>query len=261
MHNYSTNLLKDKVVIIIGGAGTIGRKFISAVAENQGIAIIADLDENKCLSLSKEFNNPLIDYHIVDFTSKESLGKIIDNIYEKYKRIDSVVNCVNTPSSGCFEDTSFEEFCNNISLHQGGYFLSTQQFTFFFKKQGFGNIINISSIQGITSPKFDTYSGIFINGNPMTSDIDYTCSKHAIIAMTRYLAKYFKRSKIRFNCISPGGILEKQPVEFIERYNKYCTNKGMLNAEDLKGALIFLLSDHSEYVNGQNIVVDDGWSL
>lgn len=252
-----TNLLSGKVIVVIGGAGTIGRKFVEAIIENQGIAIIGDTR----LIDTTEINLHSVESEIVDFNSKDSLCAVIEKVVSKYGKIDAVVNSVNTPSSGFFEDTTYEEFCNNISLHQGGYFLSTQQFSLFFKKQGFGNVINIASIQGITSPKFDTYKGVLINGNPMTSDIDYTCSKHAIIAMTKYLAKYFKNYNIRFNCISPGGILDKQPEEFIERYNAYCINKGMLNAEDLKGALVFLLADMSKFVNGQNIVVDDGWSL
>ena len=69
------------------------------------------------------------------------------------------------------------------------------------------------------------------------------------------------KDQIRCNCISPGGILDNQPSEFLERYKRNCLSKGMIDGEDLKGALLFLLSDSSSYVNGQNIIVDDGFTL
>ena len=79
--------------------------------------------------------------------------------------------------------------------------------------------------------------------------------------MTKYFAKYFKNNSIRFNCISPGGILDSQSITFIKQYNNFCLNKGMLNCKDISGSLIFLLSDLSKSINGQNIIVDDGFTL
>jgi enoyl-[acyl-carrier-protein] reductase (NADH) len=75
------------------------------------------------------------------------------------------------------------------------------------------------------------------------------------------LAKYFKGKNVRFNCISPGGISAGQPVKFLKEYNKFCLTKGMLSGKDVSGALIYLLSDASSMVNGQNIIIDDGFSL
>ena len=73
--------------------------------------------------------------------------------------------------------------------------------------------------------------------------------------------EYFKKEKIRVNAISPGGILDSQPKDFLKKYNQQCLTKGMLDKQDLNGVLIFLLSDMSRYINGQNIIVDDGFSL
>ena len=71
----------------------------------------------------------------------------------------------------------------------------------------------------------------------------------------------YKNQNIRVNCLSPGGIQDGQPEIFLKNYAKNCNSKGMLDSDDLVGALIFLLSDSSQFVNGQNIIVDDGWSL
>jgi NAD(P)-dependent dehydrogenase (short-subunit alcohol dehydrogenase family) len=95
----------------------------------------------------------------------------------------------------------------------------------------------------------------------MTMPVEYACIKSGIISLTKYIAKYYKGYNIRANCISPGGIYNNQPEEFVRKYNSYCLNKGMLNKEDINGTLIFLLSDMSKYINGQNIVIDDGFSL
>jgi NAD(P)-dependent dehydrogenase (short-subunit alcohol dehydrogenase family) len=75
------------------------------------------------------------------------------------------------------------------------------------------------------------------------------------------MAKLFKNQHIRVNCISPGGILDKQPPTFLNAYKANALNKGMLDASDLTGTLVFLLSENSQYINGQNIVVDDGFIL
>ena len=125
-----------------------------------------------------------------------------------------------------------------------------------FKKQGFGNLILISSILGVSTPKFDQYKGTKIK-----TPIEYSAIKSGIISITKYLAKYLKNKGIRVNCISPGGLKNNQPKKFISKYNANCLSKGLLDPEDLIGALNFLLSRDSKYINGQNIIIDDGWSL
>ena len=114
----------------------------------------------------------------------------------------------------------------------------------------------LSSIQSIKSPVFSHYKN-----TKMVSPIEYSAIKSGIIAIVKYMAKYSKNSNIRFNTISPGGIFNNQPKKFLTKYKKDCLNKGMLDPEDLISAFEFLIDDKSKYVNGQNIVVDDGWSL
>ena len=95
----------------------------------------------------------------------------------------------------------------------------------------------------------------------MQSPIDYTVVKSSTIAVTKWLSKFYRDQNIRVNCISPGGIKDNQPEIFLERYRKSCNNIGMLEPDHISGAILFLLSDLSIAINGQNIVVDDGWTL
>ncbi len=95
----------------------------------------------------------------------------------------------------------------------------------------------------------------------MTSPIEYSAVKSGIISITKYLAKYCGKKNIRVNCITPGGILDNQPKIFKQKYKKSCLNKGLLDSADLNGTILYLLSEESKYVNGQNIIIDDGWSL
>ena len=95
----------------------------------------------------------------------------------------------------------------------------------------------------------------------MYSSLEYSVAKSGINSMTSWLAKYYKNKNIRVNCVSPSGILDQQPQSFLEKYRNSCTSKGMLDPTDVAGTVLFLLSDQSKYINGQNIVIDDGWSL
>lgn len=174
-------------------------------------------------------------------------------------KIDALVNCAYPRNKNYVRDfleVEFQDFCENINIHLGGYFLTCQQFIKFFLKQRHGNIINFSSIYGVIPPRFEIYEN-----TKMIMPVEYAAIKSAIIHLTKYMAKYLKGKNIRVNCISPGGILDKQPEVFLSSYRKYCLNKGMLDKSDVVGIVIFLLSDLSMYINGQNIIVDDGFSL
>lgn len=155
-----------------------------------------------------------------------------------------------------FFDLEYEDFVENLGLNLGGYFTTSQQFAKYFQKQGYGNIINISSIYGVVAPKFEIY-----DGTTMTMPVEYAAIKSGLIHLTKYMAKYFKGMNIKVNTLSPGGIFDNQNEIFLEQYKKECLNKGMLDKSDLKGTLVYLLSDMSKYVNGQNMVVDDGFTL
>jgi NAD(P)-dependent dehydrogenase (short-subunit alcohol dehydrogenase family) len=262
-----TEILKGKVIVIAGGLGRIGTSFAKSIIENSGAVVIADIcgkSYKKFIDETLLFDESKICFSKIDITSVSSISDMIKIVSSRFGKIDAFVNTAypQTKSLGeSLENLSYEYFCESLNIHLGGYFLCMQQFTNYFLKQGFGNIINISSIQGVVMPKFETYEGITINGHPMTSEVDYTCNKVSIVAMTKYFAKFYKNKNIRYNIISPGGIIDSQPDEFVKRYKSNCINKGMLNTEDLNAALLFLLSDGAKYCNGQNIIIDDGFTL
>ena len=156
----------------------------------------------------------------------------------------------------CFEQVEYNDFCENTNLHLGGYFLVAQQLCIYFKKQGFGNIINMSSIYGVIAPRFEVY-----NKTLMTMPVEYSVIKSGILHLTRYIAKYYKGANIRCNSVSLGGIEDGQDKSFLEAYKSFALNKGMLDPSDIIGTIVFLLSNMSQFINGQNIIVDDGWTL
>ena len=178
---------------------------------------------------------------------------------KKFTVLDAAVHCAYPTSKQwgtCFEELQPEGLKEDLFKQLGGAILFSQRMIHQFQRQGHGHLIHVSSIQGIAAPKFEHYES-----TEMVSPIEYTAIKSGISSITRYLAKYCKGQNIRINCISPGGILDKQPDVFLKRYRSSCTSKGMLDAGDISGTLLYLLSDQARYVNGQNLVVDDGWTL
>ena len=254
-----SELVRDKVVIVTGGAGLLGRTFCQAIADNGGIAVVAEYDIAIAEKLCTSLENASIVPAQVNITDKNSIKTLIATISEKYGRIDALVNSAyprNKNYGKHFFDVAYSDFCENVGMNLGGYFLTSQQFAAYFEKQGYGNIINLASIYGVIAPHFEIY-----DNTPMTMPVEYAAIKSGLIHLTKYMAKYFKGKNIRVNTISLGGIEDKQPDPFLKAYKGLCLNKGMLNAKDISGTVLYLLSDLSEFVNGQNIVVDDGFTL
>lgn len=256
-------LLKDKVIVVTGGAGLLGQEFIRVIVEHGGVAIIADVNENYaqevCSVIQSQLNSDNIISVKLDITSEKSIHNLIQKVDVKFGKIDALVNNAyprNKNYGKHFFDVKYSDFVENLGLNLGGYFVTSKLFSKYFQTQGFGNIVNISSIYGIMAPKFEIYGN-----TSMTTPVEYAAIKSGLIGLTRYMAKYFKGMDIRVNAISPGGILDGQPGEFLEKYNDECLGKGMLDREDVSGTLVFLLSDMSTYINGKNIIVDDGFSV
>lgn len=257
----NTNLLSGKLVVVVGGAGLLGQSFSHAMASHGATTVIADIDQNHasvaCRNIQKRVANADLFAEMVDITDKESLQSLISRV-ATMGRIDAVVNNAyprNKHYGRKLPEVTYADFCENLNLHLGGYFLSTQQFSEYFLKQNHGHVINISSVYGVIPPRFDVYEG-----TSMTMPVEYAAIKSALQHLSLYFMRYYKGTALRFNVVSPGGIFDRQPEAFLERYKRYAQNKGMLSPDDIAGTLVYLISDLSSCVNGQNIVVDDGWS-
>ncbi len=255
--------LKNKTIIITGGAGLIGSAFSKACAEYGANVVIVDIDERGnelAKQIKKETGNNNIFFQKCDITNINNIQSLIETILNKFGKIDALVNNAyprNKNYGRKFEDVTYEDFCENVNMHLGGYFLITQQVAKVMMKQNYGNIINMASIYGFSAPKFEIYEG-----TDMTMPVEYAAIKGAIINLTKYLASYLGGYNIRVNAISPGGVFNNQPESFVKKYSeKVVLEKRMANTDDIVGVLIFLLSDASKYITGQNIVVDGGWSL
>jgi len=256
--------LEGRVVVITGGAGLIGRGFVKAVVEHGGTAIVADIEktagEQVQATLSAELGTDKIQFMEVDITRKESIQGMVDAVLSKHRRIDALVNNAyprNKNYGRRFEDVTYEDFCENLNLHLGGYFLMSQEVSRTMVKQKHGVIVNIASIYGFMAPRFELYE----NAN-FTSPVEYSAIKGGLLSLTKYLASYLGEHDIRVNAISPGGVHNNQPESFVAEYcKKTVIGNRMAESDDLAGVLVFLLSDASRYITGQNIVVDGGWSI
>lgn len=255
-------MLQDKVVVIIGGAGLLGRRIARNVALAGGLPVVADIDAERACQAAGEAGAGLDAKAlsmVTDISSEESLKATMDAVVDAHGRMDAVVLAAYPRNSNYgrkLDDVTYEDFCENVSLHLGGYFHAAKLFAQRFRKLGGGNVLVCSSIYGSAAPRFEIYEG-----TPMTMPVEYAAIKSALNHLVKYFAKYYKKTGVRFNCISPGGVLDAQPESFLAAYNSHGMTKGMLDPEDFDGAILFLLSDMSVYVNGQNLVVDDGWTL
>ena len=248
------------VVIITGAAGRIGSA-LAAFLANQGYnLLLTDINKKKLLILKKKYSYlTRVEIFSTNLNFLTNINKLFFFAIQKFKRIDAAIYCSYPKSKGFgkkFEDVKEYYLKQDLNYQIGSLILFCQRIIRFFLKFKKGNLILISSIQGLSSPKFEHYKN-----TKMVSPIEYTVSKSAIISITSYLSKYFRNKNLRINCVSPGGIEDNQPKVFKKRYRNSCNNIGLLKTNNIVPTISFLLSDDSKAINGKNIIIDDGWSL
>jgi len=248
-----------KTIIVTGGAGRIGSALAADLVKHGHKVLLGDINNSKLLKIKKKLNSKNLETFQGDLTTKNNIDRFIKFGVKKFKNIYAAVHC-SYPTSKKFgarlEDLEETYLKNDLQNQLGGSIIFSQRIMKYFLKQKKGNLILISSIQGIQAPKFNHYKNL-----NMTSPIEYSAIKSGIISITKYLSKYYKNRNIRINCVSPGGIKDNQPKLFIKRYRQSCNSKGLLDGEDISKLILFLLSDKSKYITGQNLIIDDGWSL
>ena len=240
-----------KNIILFGGSGLIGSRIYKNLIKQNHNVIIADTKKAKGLK-----NN----FHKVNAEKEFEVKKILHKILKKYKKIDVVINSIYP--SGVKKKTNFfhenkNNFLKKINSQLGAAFLINQIFINYFKKNRIeGNIIHISSIYGNYIPRFELYNHLNFD-----MPLDYLISKSSLNYLTKYLSKILLGTKIRINNISPGGIFDNQNKKFVKRYSKFTNYNSMLNVDDVIGVIDFLISSKNKKITGQNISIDDGFTL
>lgn len=251
--------LNGKYILISGGAGLIGSNIAIAVSNAGATPIIADINKNALLLISEKLKGKKHLCIESDFSNEKGIKNCIREALRAFPVIHSVVHAAYPRSEGWgsqLEDLDETNLQTDLHSQLGAAILLSKQVISYFIKAGGGNLLHISSIQGVMAPKFNHYKG-----TEMTSPIEYSAIKAGLISITRWLAKAYRNQNIRVNCISPGGIEDKQPISFLNAYREDCTNIGMLKPKDIADLVVYLLTDNSRAINGQNIVIDDGWTL
>ena len=253
--------LKDKIAVVTGGAGLIGKEIVRGLAEAGATVVIAEINGDKIKDIIKEFTELKLNviFRYLNITKELSVSNLIKFINKKYGKIDIWVNCAYPKTNDWglkLENIPLTSWQKNVNMHLNGYFICCQKIAECMKRQKSGSIINFASIYGILGPDFAIYKN-----TKMTMPAAYSAIKGGIITFTKYLASYYAKYNIRVNCLSPGGVYDKQPAVFVKRYIDRTPLKRMANKEDLVGGVIYLASDASKYVTGHNLVVDGGWSI
>lgn len=263
--------LKGKNAIITGAVGFLGKYFCIGLAEAGANVAAIDLNRTDCLKftleLQKKFRVKSVGISC-DITDKKAVKEMTNKVLNDFSSIDILVNnaCYRPKESKLlhapFEEYSLEEWNRMMNVNVNGAFLCSQSVGQAMIKQGRGgSIIQISSIYGLLGTDQRIYDKLNRSRKRCNNPAAYSVSKGAIIALTKYLASYWADKRIRVNVISPGGVQKDQDREFIDAYSIRVPMGRMAKPTELLGALIYLASDTSSYVTGQNIIVDGGFSI
>jgi NAD(P)-dependent dehydrogenase (short-subunit alcohol dehydrogenase family) len=198
----------------------------------------------------------------LDISKKPQVAEAVESVVKRYGRIDVLINNAAaqqlTVFSGSlceFEEFPLEVWQANLDVNLTGAFLCCQAVGRQMVKQGSGVILNIGSVYGVVACDQRIYGNSKIN-----SSIAYATTKSGLINFTRYLASYWQGKNIRVNCLSPGGVYNNQAPEFVEHYTYRTMLKRMATVDDLGSAVLYLVSDASQWVTGTNMIVDGGWT-
>lgn len=246
--------LNEKSIMLTGGCGLIGSAIAVALAEFGATVYVADINDNKASGMC----DSSIKFVPMDITDEADVKSAVREIHTCSGRIDVLINCAypRTTDWGLkFDQIPLDSWNKNLNDHLGGYFITCQKVAEHMKQDGGGSIINIGSIYGVVAPDFPIYEG-----TDMTMPAAYSAIKSGIIALTRYIATCFGPYRVRANVISPGGIFDHQPENFVAQYIARTPLGRMGTPEDIAGAAVYLASDASSYITGQNIIIDGGWT-
>jgi NAD(P)-dependent dehydrogenase (short-subunit alcohol dehydrogenase family) len=257
--------LQNRVALITGGAGHIGRVLAESLAELGASIAVLDVDQAAAETVAADIaanNNVKASALPLDLTDLEAVKKAPARVVEEYGRLDIVIHSAayggDTKFPGWavpFDDQTGDAFERALRVNLTSAFVLTQSARKPLSDSGHGSIVLISSIYGLVGPDMNLYEG-----TTMANPAGYGASKGGLLQLMRHLATVFAPD-VRVNAISPGGVWRQQPDAFHNRYRARTPLGRMASEEDLKGAAAYLASDLSSYVTGHNLVVDGGWTV
>jgi len=262
--------LTGKVAIVTGGAGILGRGFCQSLSAHGAQVALVDVSEASAQESAESLNATAgtdIFPVVCDVSDPQSVKSMVNAVVKRFRRIDILHNNAATKSRDLpaffepFETYSADVWREIMSVNIDGMFLVAQAVGKQMLAQGNGgSIIQTASIYGVVAPDQRIYEGSQYMGVAINTPAVYSASKAAVIGLARYLATYWAQHKIRVNVLTPGGIESGQNDVFRQSYSSRVPLGRMGRDNELHGALIFLASDASSYVTGQNIIVDGGMS-
>jgi len=264
--------LQDRVIVITGAAGLLGRKHAEAVASFGANPILLDLSQSIVNDLASELNDKYNTRAIgfaVDITNEESIMRNAGQLVEKFGKVDGLVNnAANNPKMeessqknfSRLENLSLDIWNNDLAVGLTGAFLCAKHYGFQISKNpNGGSIVNISSDLGLIAPDQRLYKKNDIDHDKQSvKPVTYSVVKSGLIGLTRYLATYWSDKNVRCNAMCPGGVENGQSIEFLNELNSRIPLGRLAKANEYQGTLIWMLSDASSYLNGSIVSVDGG---
>jgi len=265
--------LTGRVAVVTGGVGLLGAEFCRTLAEAGAAVAVVDLNASASHgtadSLTKSGYKTLA--VPTDITKPESVNAMVEKIISTFGRIDILVNSAALDpkfdpdavkkgmAPGAFEDYPLEQWNAALNVNLTGMFLVTQACVKPMVAQGRkGSVINICSTYGLNGPDQRIYikDGQRVAFKP----VYYTTTKAGVMGFTKYLAAYYAGTEIRVNALTPGGVFNNHEEYFVKNYSAKTILGRMARKDEMNGALLFLASDASSYMTGNNVVVDGGWT-
>lgn len=264
--------LKEKVIIITGASGLLGRKHAEIIAEAGGIPLLLDLRQELLDEQAAELKSK---YSVeskgfsVNITDEEAVKENCEKVIEEFGKIDGLVNnAANNPKMEKADEKNFSrlEFFpssiweNDLAVGLKGAFLCIKYYGYeISRNKNGGSIVNISSDLGIIAPDQRLYhlEGLKEEQQPV-KPITYSVVKTGLIGITRYVATYWAKQGVRCNALCPGGVENNQNETFLKEVSSRIPMGRMARPDEYQGALVFLLSEASSYMNGAVVSIDGG---
>ncbi len=263
--------LSGRVAVITGGGGLLGVQHAEAIAAAGGTPVLLDIAEEHAKAtasrIGEQYGVPACSL-VADITAADEVGAACDQTLARYGRVDILINnAANNPKLENTSETNFSRFENfpisqwqaDVAVGLTGAFLCSQSFGSRMAEAGRGVILNIASDLAVIAPDQRLYrqNGLPAHLQPV-KPVTYSIVKSALVGLTRYLATYWADRGVRVNAISPGGVYNGQPEEFVARLTNLIPMQRMAGIDEYQGAILFLCSDASSYMTGANLIVDGG---